>query len=220
MSFPMAHLCIAYNVLSSTAHIKKPCDFILGAIAPDSVHFRDNYEISMKKKSHLIVGDERWGEVTNNDEWLENVLAFLNKNRDTEMTDFIYGYCTHIITDIENNIKIWTPFRLANGGTVEKVYDGQYHQESYAVDYELYLMHPHKKEIWQMLDEAAYYDIPNVVVGNEIEKMKDSILHEQFNNRESADLSSYKYATLSGMKEFIEIESQYIKKLLFNGGIL
>lgn len=35
----MTHLHIAYNILSNTPQIKKPCDFMLGAIAPDSVHF-------------------------------------------------------------------------------------------------------------------------------------------------------------------------------------
>lgn len=40
----MTHLCIAYEVLSSIPQLKKPCDFLLGALAPDSVHFRNNYE--------------------------------------------------------------------------------------------------------------------------------------------------------------------------------
>jgi len=50
MPFAMTHLYIAYNILSNTQQIKKPCDFLLGAIAPDSVHFRENYNSDIKKK--------------------------------------------------------------------------------------------------------------------------------------------------------------------------
>lgn len=217
MPFPMVHWCIAYNILSNTPQIKKPCDFMLGAIAPDSVHFRENYDSSMKKISHLCVGNQKWGEVTNNQEWLENVLDFLKENKDSEVTDFVYGYCSHIIADIQNNIKIWIPFRLGNKNALEKGAGSVYHQEAYAVDYSIYLLHPQHTEIWEMLENASGYDIPNVVVGNEINKMKDSIIHTQFINREVGDLSLNKYATLPGMQKFISEESQYIKKILYQG---
>lgn len=58
MPFSMTHLCIAYNILSNTTQVKNPYDFMLGALALDSVHFADNYNSDMKKKSHLCVGDE------------------------------------------------------------------------------------------------------------------------------------------------------------------
>lgn len=74
MSFPMTHLSIAYNIFVNTSQIKEPGDFLLGAIAPDSVHFRDDFKSSMKKISHLCVGNEKWGEVTNNEEWWLEVL--------------------------------------------------------------------------------------------------------------------------------------------------
>jgi hypothetical protein len=35
MPFPMVHLSIAKRILDATDHIKKPCQFILGSIAPD-----------------------------------------------------------------------------------------------------------------------------------------------------------------------------------------
>jgi len=214
MPFAMTHLYIAYNILSNTPEIKKPCDFLLGALAPDSVHLRNNYNSDMKKKSHLCVGDEKWGRLTNNEEWIKNVLAFLHKNDHMENVDFIYGYCSHILADIQNNIKIWTPFLLENKENLEKGMGSIYHEESYAMDYELYLLNPQQKVIWEMLEDAIGYDIPNVVVGDEINKMKHAILHSQFLDRESVDISMNKYVTLSCMQEFISVESQYIKNLL------
>lgn len=215
MPFPMTHLSIAYNILRNTPQIKDSCDFLLGAIAPDSFHFSENYESGMKKASHLIVGDEKLGEVTNNEEWLENVLAFLQENMYMEKVDFIYGYCCHIIADIQNNIKIWTPFRLASLYTSEKGDDNDHHKEAYAVDNALYLLHQERETIMQILKNAVGYDIENIVVGKEIEKMKSHIFNGQFDCMKSTDLSSNKYVTLSIMQEFISTESEYIKEILF-----
>lgn len=215
MPFPMTHLNIAYNILSNTPQIKKPCDFMIGALAPDSVHFRNNYNSDMKKKSHLCVGDEKWGRTTNNQEWLENVLTFLQKNKYQEEVDFIYGYCSHILADIQNNIKIWTPFLLENREALEKGMGSIYHEESYAMDYALYLLNPHQKEIWKILEDSVGYDIPNIVDANEINTMKYTLLHSQFLERENVDVSLNKYVKLSNIQEFIITESQNIKNLLF-----
>ncbi len=215
MPFAMTHLYIAYKILSSTPQIKKPCDFILGALAPDSVHFRENYNSDMKKKSHLCVGDEKWGSITNNREWLKNTLDFLRQNKDIEKEDFIYGYCSHILADLQNNIKIWTPFNMDNKQALEKGMGSIYHQESYNMDYVLYSSNPQQKIIWEMLDCATAYDIPNVVARDEINKMKHHILHNQFSDREFVDVTLNKYVTLSCMQEFISVESQYIKNVLY-----
>lgn len=216
MPFAMTHLYIAFNIINSTPQIKRPYDFMLGALAPDSVHFRDNYNSDMKKKSHLCVGDEKWGRITNNQEWLKNVLAFLQENKDMENKDFIYGYCSHILADIQNNIKIWTPFVLENIEPLKNGAGSIYHKESYDIDYELYLLNPEQKVIFKMLEYAAGYDIPNVVVGDEIDKMKHDFLHNQFSGRESMDVSLNRYVTLFGIQEFISVESQYIKSFLYN----
>ena len=215
MPFAMTHLYIAYNILNSTTQIKKPGDFMLGAIAPDSIHFRDNYNSDMKKKSHLCIGDEKWGRLTDNHGWQRNVLDFLDKNRNSEKADFIYGYCSHILADIQNNIKIWGPFLLENREILDNGGGSIYHQESYAIDYELYLSIPNRKAIWEMLEATNGYDIPDVVVGDEINEMKNDVLHDLFLNREAVDVSLNKYVTLSNIQEFISSESSYIKNLLY-----
>lgn len=215
MPFAMTHLYIAYNILSTTPQIEKPCDFMLGALAPDSVHFRDNYNSDMKKKSHLCVGDEKWGRLTNNQAWLENVLAFLQENKYLKEADFIYGYCSHILADIQNNIKIWTPFLIENREALDKGKGSIYHEESYAIDYALYLSNPQQKDIWEILESSIGYDIPDIAVADEINKMKQSVLHSQFVDRECADVSNNKYVTLSNIKEFIITESRNIKDLLY-----
>lgn len=215
MPFPMTHLAIAINILQSTPQIQNPSDFILGSIAPDSVHFRENYNSDMKKKSHLCVGDEKWGRVTNNLEWQTSVLSFLECRRNDDNIDFIYGYCIHILTDIQNNIHIWTPFLSENKEALEVGMGSIYHKESHDIDYELYLLNPKQKEIWKLLSDSLGYDIPNVVVQDEISKMKHELFH-QYINRATSDLTLNKYVTLSRIQDFICTESQYIRNLVFN----
>ena len=139
----------------------------------------------------------------------------IKENKHIENVDFIYGYCSHIIADIQNNIKIWTPFLLENTEQLKKGMSTSYHEDSYNIDYALYLSSPHQKEIWKLLEVSIGYDIPNIVVADEINKMKHDILYSKYINRESIDVSLNKYVTLSRIQEFISEESQYIKNLLY-----
>lgn len=215
MPFPMVHLYIAYKILSKTSQIKNASDFIMGSLAPDSVQFRDNYVGNMKKESHLCVGNETWGSITNNHEWQENVLAFLHDNKYEKNSDFIYGYCSHILADIQNNINIWIPFKIENKDFLESGAGNVYGQELYNLDNKLYLMHPHKEIIWDLLINASGYNIKNVVFDGEINKMKDSILNDQFSNRDYKDISRNKFVTLHRIQEFIITVSDNIRNLMY-----
>lgn len=214
MPFAMTHLYIAYNIISKTPYLKKPNDFMLGALAPDSVHFRNNYVSDMKFNSHLCIGNEKWGSVTNNEEWLKNVLSFLDEHKKSEDADFIYGYCCHILADIQNNKKIWTPFIKENRDKFKKGFGSKYHEESFIIDYELYLL-PQRRLIWKMLENSTAFDVLNIVKEVEINQMKQSILQDQFANRKSEDVSMNQYVTLSNIQNFIRTESVYIKNILF-----
>ncbi len=214
MPFAMTHLYIAYNIINKTPYLKKPNDFMLGALAPDSVHFRNNYVSDMKFNSHLCIGNEKWGSVTNNEEWLKNVLTFLDDHKKSEDADFIYGYCCHILADIQNNKKIWTPFLKENRDKLKKGFGSKYHEESFMIDYELYLL-PQRRLIWKMLENSTAFDVLNIVKEVEINQMKQSILQDQFANRESEDVSMNQYVTLSNIQNFIRTESVYIKNILF-----
>ena len=113
MPYTMTHLIIADNVSKVfTKNIKNLPQFYLGNISPDAVHNRANYISNYKKKSHLCVGDEKWGMITNNDEWKNNVISFLNNHKNFENHDFIVGYCCHILSDIYQNIALFIPFKI------------------------------------------------------------------------------------------------------------
>ncbi|MCL1845377.1 MAG: hypothetical protein FWF77_05700 [Defluviitaleaceae bacterium] len=82
MAFPLTHLCVAWR-------INRNAQFLLGSIAPDAVHYRAEFMGesvknigATKKVTHLCpVSNERWGQVTDNDGWVECVKNFARQAR-------------------------------------------------------------------------------------------------------------------------------------------
>ena len=54
MVFQMIHIEVAYRLLNQIPQIKNPAEFILGSVAPDSVHMNLNYDISITEGSFLL----------------------------------------------------------------------------------------------------------------------------------------------------------------------
>ncbi|MCL1863258.1 MAG: hypothetical protein FWF78_06815 [Defluviitaleaceae bacterium] len=66
----MTHLIVADEVSKIfSENILSLLQFYLGNLSPDAVHQREGYVSDFKKRSHLCVGDEEWGMITNNNDW-------------------------------------------------------------------------------------------------------------------------------------------------------
>jgi hypothetical protein len=93
MPYQMVHMCIARKVVQLKPNvIRNLPQYYLGSLAPDAVHFRADFDVKDKKASHLCVGDERWGEISNNEAWAENIIQFSETRRVSEDIDFMYGF--------------------------------------------------------------------------------------------------------------------------------
>ncbi|HEY8421148.1 MAG TPA: zinc dependent phospholipase C family protein [Thermoclostridium sp.] len=217
MPFHMTHLHIAKNICSHLPEsIKDLPQFYLGNIAPDAVHNRADYKSDYKKTSHLCVGDAPWGRCTNNDEWIENVLAFLNANRNTDDNSFLLGYCCHILSDIYNNIAVWTPFRLKYPDELEKGYGGMYHKECRKVDIELALREENRDDFWVHLEKAKSVNFNDIIFAEELEKLKENILYNWYRDKGHQDLSANKLVTLESTMSFVEEATGFIVSKLNN----
>ena len=217
MPFPMTHLHIANNI--ATLHpecIKSLSQFYLGTLAPDSVHFRAEFIANDKKTTHLCVGDENWGEITNNDEWIDNVMSFLREHRNSENACFALGYAVHILADIYGNINIWTPFRLKMNLQMANYYGGEHHKRQAAVDFKLANEFEQKKEIWNLLEKSEEITIPGIVFAKDAEKQKRNILQVQYenitSNMQTTEVAAYENAlkqienTTKFISEFLKID--------------
>ena len=172
----MTHLIVAKNIIDKINIVHDLPQFFLGAVAPDAVHYRAGYVSDFKKASHLCVGSEKWGVMTNYGEWADSVITFYNKYKGAEQYDFILGYCAHILTDIYNAEHVWNPFRLEHPEVMSQGYGDLYHTESGGIDKELALTWKDSGYFWQNLAKSRGVDLPGVICADEIEKQKDNIL--------------------------------------------
>ncbi|WP_055667913.1 zinc dependent phospholipase C family protein [Desnuesiella massiliensis] len=211
MPFQMTHLCIAEKIHQiAPVKIKDLSQFYLGVVAPDAVHNRSNYISNYKKASHLCVGEESWGAITNNDEWVENVSNFIRKNKNSENYDFVLGYCTHILSDIYNNITVWLPFKQKYQDEISKGYGGLYHQESEKVEIELALTFENKKDFWKYLKKAEEVSLDNIIFAEEVRKHKDNILNHWYKGKKRPDVSSNKIVTVESTMKFIDDAANFV----------
>ena len=212
MAFTMTHLIISENVLKIFSNrITNLPQFYLGSIAPDAAHQRTNYTSEYKKASHLITGDEIWGKITDTDTWKNNIIEFLLKNKHYEDRDFILGYCSHVLTDLQNTILVWNPFKIKYADElIEISYGNKHHQECNKLDIELAQTYENREEFWFHLANSKSIDIPNIIYAAEIDKQKDLILNSWYKDKERQDISSNKIRTYENEMEFIKNATDYI----------
>ena len=205
MAYSMIHLEVAYRLLNKWDWIKNPGDFLVGAVAPDAVHFCENYQIRMKEKSHIWDCGPRWGITEDPDKWESDVMRFWEENKDADNKDFIAGYCVHILTDIHNALKIWKPFQEENikGTNVEEAYH-IYGKEAYESDQWLYQTSPHSKKIIELLASGSAYPIEDCIGKEEIEKKIQYMLREEYGKTEIYDIRGFRYCNDKVILGFIE----------------
>ena len=210
MPFAMTHLCIAKNVIGHfPGYIDNLSQFYLGNIAPDAVHNRENYVSDYKKVSHLCVGTEKWGMITNNDEWIANVSKFLKEHKNSPDYSFILGYCSHILSDIFNNINVYMPFKEKYATKLDKC-GGFYHSESEKIDINLALTLEGKDDFWLNLENSKGIDLEKIICADEIEKQKINILYRWFSDKHLQDVSFNEVVTYDSTMRFINNASEFV----------
>lgn len=208
----MTHLYIARKLIDASSWtIKNKSQYYLGAIAPDAVEFRQTYD---KKISHICNDDAKWGFVVNDEKWVNNLLNFIEENKNINEMDFLIGYSIHILADIYYGNEIWTPLRL--GSNAESYDDVKKisHTESNLVDLQLYQLCTFKNEIWTLLNESKCIDFMDLVNKDDMERIKDNILHKQYRNKEEVNSDGNKIITYKRLLEYIENVIEYIIKIL------
>jgi hypothetical protein len=147
-------------------------------------------------------------ELNNND-----VLEFINKNKNNVDIDFLLGFAFHILMDIYNNIKLWTPFRIKNTGKDFKELHKIVYEENMYADSKLFEMCDFKDEIWGYLKASKGIDLLNIVNIDDMEKIKNSILNAQYDNTALIISDEKGKQIIKDKFEFIEGATQYIKEI-------
>ena len=205
MSFVMTHLAVAKGINDKTGIVKDLQSYYLGSIAPDCVHVRSDYHSDMKSAAHFCIGDVGWGQVTDNLEWRDNILALLHSYRKSPDFDFMLGYFIHILVDTYDNEKIHIPFkeRYAREGLPPQDRGRTFYNDKSQNDFWLFGHCKWRDEVWRLLADAKAVDVSNVIKAQEAAEYRDIVLH-QFDTGLCPYDQPVRFFTLEDNIKFIE----------------
>jgi len=221
MAFPLTHLCVAWRILENHPMNKKEAaQFLLGSIAPDAVHYRGEFQGAAKKNigatkkiSHLCpVSDEKWGQVTDNEGWVECIKNFL---RDNPNDAFAAGYAVHALTDLYNNHTIWNDFRTNHPAEAAKGYASSYYKDLFNIDARLYYDFPAVSQMMELLSKSIATEMPGLVSADETNAIKNNLLHEHFKNNTYDQNHHHRFVTYEDNINFIEAAAEYSANIVF-----
>ena len=199
MAGQIAHMEVAYRLAERMGIDEYRAEFILGSIAPDSVHFEEDY-LDKKIHSHIFENCGPWGDTQDYEQWITNIKSFWDKyvasEDDKKKKAYLMGICVHCLTDYWNDLLIWRA--LQKKMIPPMTYEGfkeEYYPESRRIDKWLYQNSPIKTELFKLLDEAEEMDFEDYVTAENQAKMKNHLKNTQYNFKETIDVSGHKYFT-------------------------
>ncbi len=221
MSFQMTHMEVAYNLINHLKIKEGREEFILGSVAPDSVHFRDPFKIEDKVHSHLFEGCGVWSDTQDYDRWMTNINEFWDKYGEDEMDVrrrmFILGICVHCVTDFYNDLLIWRSLQneYLPAMTLED-FRSEYYPEAQKVDKWLFQNSRNSEEIVKLLLAAKETDLEDYIHAEDTAAMKKHLVDTQYNLPETVDVSGYKYYPSDKILWFVETVSDRIHGMILN----
>ncbi len=215
MSFQMTHMQIAYNLMDRIGITEGKEEFILGSVAPDAVHFRENFRIEEKVHSHLFEGCGPWGDTQDYDKWISNIEKFyyeyVKKETDAIFRAYKLGICVHCLTDYYNDLFIWrkSQKRFIPPMTLEE-FRSAYYPEAITVDKWLFQNSDDSLEIFKLLKASHGFDLGDYTRIEDLERVKDNLLNNQYNIEGLIDVSGYKYYPSDKILWFVETVTEKI----------
>jgi len=215
MAFPLTHLVVAERVLAKHGvDDKSAAQFLLGSISPDAVHFRKEFmgttmsNIGATKKiTHLCpISDEKWGHITDNNGWIDNVQVFLCANAGDP---FAAGIAVHVLTDIWNNKTLWHDFVTNFPDESAKGYNSEYYDDLRNIDLRVYNELYTGSVMEQLFSCATPHGFAGLVETDELAAMRDSLLNKQYKNVPANPSTDYSYLTYQQMLNFIDEAAEF-----------
>lgn len=216
MAYAITHLCAAWKLLEEGAAVENRADFLLGAVAPDAVHYRDGeYSSDMKLFAHvgcdsMDVIPEKWGYITEIAAWRDRLLRFRAETQDYPHRDFLLGYLVHCFTDLCNTTEIWQPFLRSLGGTFDRETYKLYGNECRAVDEVLLIAHPARAALESIFAASVPHGVcrhgirGDILVSEaEVAALRENTL-TRFAASEIPDVSGHRYVTLADVQRLID----------------
>jgi hypothetical protein len=180
-------------------------------------HFRENYNRSLKRKSHLYINLEKSETECFIKNWKANVINLFLQNKTGENFEFLAGYCIHLMADIYSHKNIWRAFELQYSDRKDIDYKKIYRDESLSVDLEICQKSKYKETIFPLIGRAREIDFLDLVSKEDLRGLKDNIVHKQYGGKTEMTTGGNKYIrydeTMENNNKIIEyIDGEFIGK--------
>lgn len=208
------HLLITDKLLNKL-DIKDKKQFILGSLAPDTIHAKPDYVRDDKRKSHLRLGirDAHFHFPENLDLFKERVEAF-NKHVSGDKKDLYLGYLCHVMTDelfIMTIRREYTQSKELKGfSCVDQGFYDQMIKESEHIDQALWQKYDLEHYKSTILD-LPFQDVLDFVTAEHQKISVNWMVHHKFVDK---PLVETEYFTLRRAEDFVDEAVETIVKRL------
>ncbi|OPA73797.1 hypothetical protein BVG16_27340 [Paenibacillus selenitireducens] len=168
MPWPMVHFATAIH----TSITDPSPSFLLGSIAPDAIHMRDNITRKDKGMTHLVYEDK----LPNIEKLTKHCLDYLHQNPDPDWKAYVWGYFAHIYTDGRWTDTVYADFEKDYSGDMKDL-RSTYNQEAGQVEFHIMRSGQWSENVFTKLKSARAFSIDPFVTETEVSKYRDSKLH-------------------------------------------
>ncbi|MGV2883671.1 zinc dependent phospholipase C family protein [Paenibacillus taichungensis] len=197
MPWPMVHFAIASELLSNPTP-----EFIVGSLAPDSIHVRTN-ERAEKAKTHLMPEAGRFATD-------EELRAFFNSNKkraqsEPKFMQYLCGYISHVYTDRVWTFEIYPAFEEhANGRSI-------YTEEVTKLEFIILRKGSDGHDLLNKLEAGKAFDLGGLLEQEVYQYRKEKV--DFLNNLEHEPLDDLNILSMEAIEEFIQTTAQRLRQL-------
>jgi hypothetical protein len=188
-------------------------NLLLGSIAPDAIHMRDNVTRKDKGYTHLFNEDT----LPSLETIKTNCLKYFNENSEVEWKDYILGYFAHLYADLRWTETIYAEFERNYQGNKQDIRN-IYNEEVSQVEFNLLKSEEWAQSVITKLQRAKAFSIEPFITDEEVSQYRN-VKIEWLQDNENEPKIKPIYFTEESVKSFIIKTSNELNKLFEEWGV-
>ncbi|UHA71927.1 zinc dependent phospholipase C family protein [Paenibacillus sp. 481] len=206
MPWPMVHFAIATKVASS----KPSPHFLLGSIAPDAIHMRNQITREQKGITHLVSE----GKFPSIETVRSHCLEYLSQHTERAWKEFVLGYFAHIYTDIRWTESVYAEFECHYKGDTADIRT-TYNREVSQLEFDLLRSNSDYHQIFHHLQKSKPFTIVPFVTETEVRGHRDEKMSWLQDDRNEPKIQPA-YFTVEVARDFVNQTANELNALFMD----
>lgn len=184
MAHPIMHLLIADKIYSNRrSYINSYGDFLLGSMAPDAVHEKEDYTREIKDISHYRF--DKNSDISHFDTFMEVYATHEN-------CDFVMGYLVHLLSDMIWYHAVRVPFKetFLSAPSLNMSKNQAYYADCDKLAQVLF-EEQNVARIIEALGESRAYTLEGLIDAEDVEAWKDKLIMAYHDRKQMAVQPQY-----------------------------